>query len=225
MLVFELEPKVNAINVRPVTRGNQGTCDEYSLVAKAKTGQDGAFGELYTRHLHMAYRTALRILRNQEDAEDAVQLGFQRALLNLQGFRGDSTFSTWLTRIVINEALVLLRQRRTRKPIQEEDTGAPEGGRRRGVADGRPTPEQILCESERHAALLRAIGRLRKTLRTVVLHGELQGLTSAQTAERLDLTVSAVKARKFQARRLLRKYLEQRFKRAGARSNLKSSQA
>lgn len=221
MLTFELQPEVNVLRGLPVAAGNQGLLDEHSLVARAKSGQDDAFGELYKRHQRKAYCTALRILRNQQDAEDAVQSAFQQAFLKLHLFREDSAFSTWLTRIVINEALMLLRQRRTREPLHENrvDVARDEGGVE--IADGSPTPEKILCESERHAALHRAIARLGENLKLVVLHRELQGLTSAETAQRLGLTVSAVKGRTFHARRFLRKHLERNFKRAGAPSRLK----
>jgi len=144
--------------------------DELWLVAKAKSGHEDAFGELYKRHRVKAHRTALRILRNQQDAEDAVQRAFQRALVNLERFREDSTFSTWLTRIAINEALMLLRQRRTREPLFH----------------------------------------LRENLRIIVLHRDLKGLTSAETAKLLGLTVSTVKARTFRARKFLRKHLERK---------------
>jgi RNA polymerase sigma-70 factor (ECF subfamily) len=83
-------------------------------------------------------------------------------------------------------------------------------------ADKGPTPEQALAETERRAAVLQAISYLRESLRTVVLLRELQGLTSAETARRLGLTVTAVKARTFRARRHLRKYLEPQYGAAGA---------
>jgi RNA polymerase sigma-70 factor (ECF subfamily) len=225
MFAFEIQPEVNPVRDLPVAAGTQGICDESSLVAKAKSGRGDAFGELYRRHRHKAQSTALRILRNQQDAEDAVQRAFQRALVNLQQFREDSTFSTWLTRIVVNESLMLLRQRRTREPLHENSVDAAEGDGSVEIADGGPTPEEILCESERRAVLLQAIGRLRENLRIVVLHRELQGLTSAETARRLGLTVSAVKARTFHARRYLRKYLERSFKRASALSKLQKGRS
>jgi len=225
MSVLELQPIVNAVRGLPLASGNQGISDEHSLVAKAKLGHDDAFGELFKRHQRKAYCTALRILRNQQDAEDAVQHAFQRALVNLQRFREGSTFSTWLTRIVINEALMLLRKRRTREPLHENSLDAAQGDGGVEIADGGPTPEEILCESERHAVLLQAIGRLRKNLRIVVLHRELKGLTSAETARLLGLTVTAVKARTFHARRFLRKHLERSFKRAGALSKLQERKA
>jgi RNA polymerase sigma-70 factor, ECF subfamily len=154
-----------------------------------------------------------------------VQRGFHRALVKLGRFREDSTFATWLTRIVINEALMLLRQRRKREPLHENSGDASNGDGGMEFADRRPTPEEILCESERRATLRRAIAELRENLRVVVLHRELQGLTSVETARRLGLTVSAVKARTFHARRFLRKHLERKLKRASVLSKLQRKEA
>jgi RNA polymerase sigma-70 factor, ECF subfamily len=225
MSVLEVPSVVDAVGGLPLASGNQGVNHEHALVAKAKSGHDDAFGELYRRHQRRVYRRALRILRNQQDAEDAVQRAFQRAAVNLQRFREDSSFATWLTRIVINEALMLLRQRRTRLPLDENslDDAQADGGTE--IADGRPIPEEILCESERRATVRQAVARLRESLRVVVLHGELQGLTSAQTARRLGLTVSAVKARAFHARRFLRKHLERHSMTASAPGKLQKSHA
>jgi RNA polymerase sigma-70 factor, ECF subfamily len=225
MFGFEFQPTVNAVSELPLALRNQGVSDEHALVAKAKSGHHDAFGELYKRHQRKAYRTAHRILRNQQDAEDAVQRAFQRALVNLQRFREDSTFSTWLTRIVVNDALMLLRQRRRREPLQENSANDEQDDRRLEVADGRPTPEDILCESERRATVRQAVAGLRESLKVVVLQGELQGLTSAETARHLGLTVSAVKARTFHARRFLRKHLERNFGRPSALSKLQKSLA
>jgi len=205
-------PKVNAVSELPLVAGNQGICDEHSLVVKAKSGHHDAFGELYKRHRLRTYRAAFRILRNQQDAEDAVQRAFQRALVNLGRFREDSTFSTWLTRIAINEALMLLRQRRPGVPLSGNSDEERKGGGV-AIANNGPTPEELVCESERRTALLQAIGRLGENLRVVVLHRDLKGLTSAETAEFLGLSVNVVKARAFHARRVLRKSLERRFER------------
>jgi RNA polymerase sigma-70 factor, ECF subfamily len=220
MLAIEVQPAANMFDGRPRTTGNLDLTDECRLVARAKSGDEDAFGELYERHKLKAYRTAVRILRNRQDAEDAVQRAFQRALVNLERYREDSTFSTWLTRIAINEALMLLRQRRTRQPVHENSVAAAADGAVE-IVDRGPTPEEIVSENERRAALHQAIGRLRKKLRVVVLFVELQGLTSAETARRLGLTVSAVKARIFHARRFLRKHLGRSFKRAGTVSKLR----
>jgi RNA polymerase sigma-70 factor, ECF subfamily len=215
MCVLEVQPVVSAArSLLPAVR-NEDSCDERWLVAKAKSGHEDAFGELYKRHQPRTYRTALRILRNHHDAEDAVQRAFQRALVNLERFREDSTFSTWLTRIAINEALMLLRQRRTREPFLENRVDADQGYGDLNTADGGPTPEEVLCETERRAALLQAVGQLRENLRIIVLHRDLKGLTSAETAKFLGLTVGTVKARTFRARKFLRKHLERTLMGAG----------
>jgi RNA polymerase sigma-70 factor, ECF subfamily len=225
MLAIEVRSAGNSFEGLIHAAGSQDLRDETWLVAKAKSGHEDAFGELYERHRLKAYRVVLRILRNHQDAEDAVQKAFQRALVNLERFREDSSFSTWLSRIAINEALMLLRQRRTPEPLRENSADAAPGDGTVEIADGGATPEEILCESERRAALRQAIGRLRKNLRIVVFFRELQGLTSAETARRLGLTVSAVKARTFHARRVLRKHLERRFRKAGALSQLRKGKA
>ena len=211
MCVLQVQAGMKATEGLLSLAGNGDLCDERWLVAKAKSGHPDAFGELYKRHQLTAYRTTLRILRNQQDAEDAVQRAFQRALLNLERFREDSSFSTWLTRIAINEALMVLRQRRTSEPLFENSADAERGDGSAEIADGGPTPEEIVCERERRAILSHAISQLRENLRIVIHHRELQGLTSAETAQQLGLTVSAVKARIFHARRLLRKHFERRF--------------
>jgi RNA polymerase sigma-70 factor (ECF subfamily) len=211
MRALEVQQSVSLVRNLPQVSGNEDQRDERWLVEKAKSGHEDAFGELYKRHYLRAYRTTLRILRNEQDAEDAVQRAFQRALVKLERFREDSTFSTWLTRIAINEALMLLRQRRIRKPLLENGVDVEQANGGVDVADVRPTPEEILCESERRATLFHAIGQLRESLKVIVLHRELQGLTSAETAQLLGLTISAVKARTFHARKFLRKHLKREF--------------
>jgi RNA polymerase sigma-70 factor (ECF subfamily) len=186
-------------------------CDAV-LVAEAKSGSSVALGELYERHHRRVYRTVFRVLRNEQDAEDAVQRAFQRALINLSRFREDSTFSTWVTRIAINEALMLLRQRRGNTLLPGNDNGDTEDVSEIALADRGPSPEEALAENELRAVVMHAISRLRKNLRVVIFLREFQGLTSAETARRLGLTVSAVKARTFHARRYLRRYIERKHK-------------
>ena len=186
---------------------------ELLLVAQAKSGHSGAFGELYERHRLKIYRSAFRILRNPQDAEDAVQGSFQRAFTNLRRFREDSSFSTWVTRIGINEALMLLRHRRATIPLSEDNNNdALPGPCAFDVVDSRPTPEQALARNELRLLVLQAVSDLRRSLRSVVLLREFQGLTNAEIARRLGLSVSAVKARIFRARRDLRKHLEKKRK-------------
>jgi RNA polymerase sigma-70 factor (ECF subfamily) len=114
---------------------------------------------------------------------------------------------------ILNDALMLPRQGRANTRLQEnnDDTDAPPV---LDPGDEGPTPEQALAETERPSAVLQAISHLRESLRTVVLLRELQGLTSADTARRLGVTVSTVKARTFHARRHLRPHLERKYKAA-----------
>jgi RNA polymerase sigma-70 factor (ECF subfamily) len=191
--------------------------DDRLLVADAKSGHENAFGALYERHRSKIYRVALRILRNQQDAEDAVQRCFQRAFTNLARFREDSTFSTWVTRIGINEALMLLRQRRPNRALSEKDIDGTGANCSLDLPDDRPTPEQALAQAEVRRAVIHAISKLRHNLRVVVLLHEVHGLTSAEIARRLNLSVAAVKGRTFHARRHLRRQLERKLEGTRAR--------
>lgn len=186
--------------------------DEQGLVTKAKSGCSAAFGLLYERHRVKVYNTIFRVLRQREDAEDAVQRCFQQAFTNLARFRGDSRFSTWVTRIAINEALTLLRQRRTNTSLSDISKEHAESPFLLNLANEAPTPEQTVAANELSAALTQAISDLRKNLRTVILLREFHGLTNEETAQCLGLTVAAVKARVFHARRWLRRRLERKLK-------------
>jgi RNA polymerase sigma-70 factor (ECF subfamily) len=92
------------------------------LVAAAKATDTRAFELLVERHLRKIFSMARRITRNREDAEDVVQQSFQKAFINLQKFEGHSLFSTWLTRIAINEALILLRRKRGSHEVPIEES-------------------------------------------------------------------------------------------------------
>jgi RNA polymerase sigma-70 factor (ECF subfamily) len=185
-------------------------CDERRLVDQAKSGCSSAFGQLYERHRGKVYRTILQVVRQREDAEDGVQRCFQCAFMTLDRFRGDSRFSTWVTRIAINEALMLLRQRRTKKPLSGASWESTESPFVLNLADPAPSPEETAGANELRGAALQAISDLRMNLRTVVLLREFQGLT--ETARHPGLSVACVKARIFHARRWLRRRLERKLK-------------
>lgn len=186
--------------------------EERSLVAQAKSGCSKAFGQLYERHRMRIYQTVLRVVRQREDAEDAVQRCFQQAFTNLARFREESRFSTWVSRIAINEALMLLRQRRANTPLSETSYENAESLFVLNLEDMAPNPEQTLAANELRATLIQALSELRNNLRSVVLLREFHGLTNEETAQRLGLTVAAVKARVFHARRWLRRYIERKLK-------------
>ena len=210
MNIQEVTPVTERREHVPRNISETTSADERLLVAQAKAGRASAFGALFERHREKIYRTSLRILRNQEDAEDSAQRSFQRAFTNLGRFREDSTFSTWVTRIAINEALMLLRQRRGNTPASQDNGHGNEGSASFDLRDEGPTPEEILAKNELRAAVTQAISHLRESLRIVVFHRELQGLTSTETARILGLSVAAVKARTFHAKRHLRRHLDRR---------------
>jgi len=198
--------EVSKRGVTSAVPGYPGTEEE--LIAAAKNGDEGAFATLVKHHQKRIFALALRYTRVREDAEDVVQQTFHKAFVYVEQFEGKSSFATWLTRIAINEALMLLRRRRA---LREEFMDATNSDDREtpglNMADAGPDPEVTYLEREGARILSAAIAQLRPSLRTVI---ELQGLgelTSRETAGRMGLSVSAVKARLFHGRRKLRKAL------------------
>src|SRR4029077_17731295 len=143
-------PKSNhPINFNQANAIKATTLDEAALVRKAIAGEEGALEILFAQHSRALFQTALRLLGNPEDAEDALQEAMLSAYRNLRRFEGRSQFSTWLTRIVINAALMRRRSRRCHPAVsldeeaREEQLPAVE----RFPDDG-PSPEEIYAESE-----------------------------------------------------------------------------
>ena len=158
------------------------------LVSRAQAGRLDAFEELVRRHRLGAYRVALRMLGDESDAEDATQDAFVQAWRNLDRFRADAAFSTWMYRIVTNRCLNMLRARRRTEPLPE-DREAP-ASRPDRIAEGRWQVED----------LARAITRLTPEQRAPLVLRELQGCSYEEIAEVLGLSISAVKSRLHRAR-------------------------
>lgn len=175
---------------------------EKDLVSAAQTGSPGAFAELYARHSRRLYRTIVGITRNSEDAEDALQETFLRAYLAIHTFEGRSTFYSWLTRIAINSALMILRKRRSRaeilfdpQPGDLTETFCPE------IQDPNPNPEQICDLRLRRTRLLRAIRHLDTPLREPIWMQMIEGSPIKDIGRTLNLSEAAVKTRLHRARR------------------------
>src|SRR5882724_1867549 len=148
---------------------------EHGLVLAAKRGQEGAFDVLCLPHAKMLFQRTYRITRNREDAEDAVQDSFLRAFIHLKKFDGRSSFSTWVTRIAINSALMILRKKRNSREIAMEVPGELSGTRFEWQsADQAPNPEQKYAQREQEEILRAAIRDLRPALREVVEIQQLQ---------------------------------------------------
>ncbi len=188
--------------------------DEAILVKEAKGGSYEAFEELVNRYEKKIYRLGLNITGSPEDAEDVLQETFLKAYQHLPEFREDSRFYTWVVRIGVNEGLMKLRRRRSDKSVPLDDQVDEEGTvKPREFTDWKPNPEQLLAQSELKTILDNAARALPTTFRTVFFLRDVEGLSTAETAELLGLTESAVKARLFRARLQLREDLSKVFKR------------
>lgn len=183
---------------------------DQNLVNLAKRGLESAFGILFERYERRMLLIASRILRNQQDAEDAVQQAFTHAFVHLDAFQGDARFSTWLTRITINESLQLLRKRHPGHSSLEQHKAADGEMHPLQIADATATPEEHADQREVSGILHQAIAELKPIFRKVIQMHEIGELTSEKTAQLLGISNGVVKARTFRARRLLRRKLSVR---------------
>ena len=188
--------------------------DELALVQSAKAGDVSAFEELVKRYDRNVFRIAQHITQNREDAEDVVQDAFLKAYSNLAQFQGQSKFYTWLVRIAVNEALMKLRRRRPERMVSlDEDVKTEDDSLPREVADWSPNPEQQYTQAELRDILTKTIQGLPATFRTVFVLRDVEGLSTEETAEALDLSIPAVKSRLLRARLQLRERLNKYFQR------------
>jgi RNA polymerase sigma-70 factor (ECF subfamily) len=187
--------------------------DELALVEAAKKGDVGAFEELIRRYDRNVFRIAQHITQNREDAEDVVQDAFLKAYQNLKNFQGQSKFYTWLVRIAVNESLMKLRKRRTSKTVSlDQDIETDEDTVPREVADWSPNPEQMYGQEELREILGKTIQGLPASFRTVFVLRDVEGLSTEETAEALELSIPAVKSRLLRARLQLRERLSKYFR-------------
>lgn len=194
-----------------------GRAEDFSINA-LKAGDRAEFSRLVEAYSANIYRLALKILYDTQDAEDVLQETFLKAYRHLRNFDGRSKVSTWLYRIATNEALMILRRR---KPgvfsIDEPLNGVDDEQEPLQIVDWCCLPEKELMSSEVREHLDEAIDHLSASLRVVFLLRDIEGLSTAETAEILELTETAVKTRLSRARMRLRqeltKYLGERIER------------
>jgi RNA polymerase sigma factor (sigma-70 family) len=177
--------------------------NEATLLATARSGEAVALDTLYREHAERLFRTVHRITRNREDAEDAVQDSFLRAFLHLNSFDRRSTFSTWLTRIGINSALMILRKKRNSGEISAHGPGVDETLWE--VPDSAPNPERRFAEREQGRILRDAISNLRPTSRRALELQILENRSIEEMAAQIGISVAAAKGRVFHAKAALRK--------------------
>lgn len=194
------------------------TCDQLGLLAQARGGHSEAFDALCQPHKRRLLRNTYRITRNHEDAEDALQDSFLRAFLHINRFDGRSAFSTWLTRIAINSALMIIRKRRNGRVT---DMGIPgELGVEElewDVTDHAANPEQSYAQREIENILASEIRALRPSIRTAIEMQQLQELSTRETAGRLGISVAAAKSRLFHGRVALRSAMRRKARGIGSR--------
>ena len=196
-------------NIRQPGAGVLGR-DDGSLVEAAKKGDRLAFEALFQRHERALNSRALRITGNHEDAEDIVQQSFQKAFVHLKEFEGRSSFSTWLTRIALNEALMLKRRRcKSRELSLDEPAANEESSVVLEIPDSGPDPEHLYSQQERHRLLFSAIDELRPGTRVALQIYELNERSVTETARVLGLSAAAVKSRITRGRKSLREKLNQ----------------
>jgi len=199
------------------TKVKDAATDELALVQAAKRGDVAAFEELVKRYDRNIFRIAHHITQNREDAEDVVQDAFLKSYENLEQFQGNSKFYTWLVRIAVNESLMKLRRRRSDRTVSlDEDIETEEDTMPREVADWSPNPEQLYKQGELKDILRKTIQGLPSSFRTVFVLRDVEGLSTEETAEALDLSIPAVKSRLLRARLQLRERLNKYFRKPRA---------
>src|SRR5579871_1015947 len=177
------------------------------LIAGYRNGDKEAISELFRRHHPYCMTVARRILFRQDDALDAVQSAYLSAFRNLGAFRGDSSFSTWMTRIVINQCLMHLRQPVKHQRFLSLHQSTPSGPSML-IADRAPTPEHLAVKGEISKALLEAAARLPERLREVFTLCAVSEFSVRDASKALGLTVQATKTRLFRARARMRAELK-----------------
>ena len=184
---------------------------EVTLVLAARNGNPHAFEILVVRYQRRILAVARRFTRNREDAEDIAQQSFQKAFIHLHKFEGKSCFCTWLTRIAINESLMLLRRGRGLREVSINDlSGNEETALGLEMPDTRAGPESAFLQGERNRILSEAMDKLTPGMRTAIELRELHELSTKEAARVMGLSISAVKTRVFHGRRKLRQLLKRK---------------
>ena len=186
--------------------------DDLALVHATKRGSVAAFDKIVRRYDRKLLRIAQSVTRNREEAEDAVQEAFFKAYQKLDQFHENAKFSTWMIRIVLNEALMKLRKQRTARE-ESLDSNLPSNSDvlPRDLADWSPDPQELYGAVEFRKILVKCLGSLQPRLRVVFVLRDIEELSVSEICQLLSLSAVAVKSRLFRARRQLRERLNRLF--------------
>jgi RNA polymerase sigma-70 factor (ECF subfamily) len=180
---------------------------DQALIEKVRGGDYQAFESLVTRYEGKVYRLSIRMLRNPQDAEDALQETFLQVFRGLPGFEGRSKFSTWLFRLATNVCLMRIRHRETEPskllPLEDYLPRLEEGEAPQTV-DWADRPEDALLSKESREKMMEALDKLPPEYRAVFILRDIEGFSNAETGESLGISVAAVKSRLHRARLALR---------------------
>lgn len=182
--------------------------DDAALVERLKAGDQAAYAQLVEENASRIYRLALRMMGNEADAEDVLQETFMSAFKAIDNFEERSSLSTWLYRIASNAALMRLRRKEPVQVSVDEPVERDDGDLvPRQFFDFCCLPEEDLMRVEAREEMQRAIEELPTTLKSVFILRDIEGLSTEETAQALDLSISAVKSRLMRARLKLRERL------------------
>jgi RNA polymerase sigma-70 factor, ECF subfamily len=200
-----MNPVMPLVNTATFMEDGPVEMSEAVLVSMAKLGDSDAFVELSKLHFNRILRTIYQITRNWHDAEDALQDATLKAFSHIKDFQEKSSFSTWLTRIAINSALMLLRKKRICYEISFDGSDSSDDNCKHWeIRCPAENPESRLARKESEELLRNAILQLPQILREVVELRQARGYSTREIAEALGITVPAVKSRLSRAKVTLR---------------------
>jgi len=205
----------------PGSPGGTGRPSDEDLVARARGKDEAAFEELVTRYEDKLYRLAMRFVRNEIDAQEILQEAFLSAWRHLPSFEGRAQFGSWMYRVTVNAALMLLRSRSRHpevavddvEPVALNEAVADSGQMVRSIGDWSHRPDEQLQSEELRRHIQSSVDALPEGLRTVFLLRDVEEMSTEDTAEMLGLSVPAVKTRLHRARLALREAIGRYFAR------------
>lgn len=182
--------------------------NEQLLIERSKNGDVSAFEMLIEAYQKKVFNLAYRIIGNYDDANDIAQEAFIRIFRSISGFRGQSSFSTWIYRITTNVCLDEIRKRKN-KSVQylDDDIQTDDGKMQRQIISDDPLPEEIAERKELRAAINDSLGELKEEYRIIITLRDIQGMSYEEIAKVLDCPTGTVKSRINRARQALKNVL------------------
>lgn len=184
------------------------TVTDIELVAGIKKGDELAFQEIMSRYTQKVFNLAMRLTRNQEDAEEVLQDVFVTVYNKIESFEGKSQFSSWLYRVTANTAFMKLRRRKSTESVSFEDLSANVKDNWVGQTPDENNIDYMSIKHELRDIIERAVARLPEEYKNIFVLRDIDGLSNEEVAEMMALTVPAVKSRLHRARMLLRRKLQ-----------------